>query len=281
MFHPQTQTAHPPTTDRSTGAETGWAVPIITLIGTAVAIVAAFLGSGALGGTPIAEAAGGALSADATPLAPGSPAFRIWSVIYIGLIAYAIWQLFGIARRSQRQAQLRPWALASILLNSVWIWMVQLGSLIASVAVIALLLAVLIRIMYILGQERTGGWVEWLVSDVAFGLYFGWVLAATFANVWAWLADAGADVFLEIPMGVVGIVVAALIAVTAAVLDGGRVAPALATAWGLGWIAAARTEGQFESETLVWTAAVAAVVVLLSPALGLVRRRGQSAQTRV
>ena len=93
--------------------------------------------------------------------------------------------------------------------------------------------------------------MEWLVSDLAFGLYFGWVLAATFANTWAWLADAGADVFLEIPMGVVGIVVAALIAVTAAVLDGGRVAPALATAWGLGWIAAARTEGQFESETLV------------------------------
>ena len=160
-------TGHPPATERSTGAETGWALPVITLVGTAVAIAAAFLGSGALGGTPIAEAAGGALSADATPLAPGSPAFRIWSVIYLGLIAYAIWQLFGVARRSPRQAQLRPWALASILLNSVWIWMVQLGSLVASVAVILVLLAVLIRIMYILGRERTGGWVDRRLGGVA------------------------------------------------------------------------------------------------------------------
>ena len=72
-----------------------WVLPVITLIGTAIAIFTAFLGSGALGGTPISEAAGGALSADATPLAPGGTAFSIWSVIYLGLIGYTLWQLSG------------------------------------------------------------------------------------------------------------------------------------------------------------------------------------------
>lgn len=251
----------------------GWILPIATIVLTGVAIAAAFLGSGALGGTPINEAAGGALSADATPISPAGPAFRIWSVIYLGLIAYAVRQLFGVARRSERQAALRPWALASIVLNSVWIWMVQLGSLVASVIVIVVLLAVLIRIMFLLGRPRTGGWIEWLVSDASFGLYFGWVLVAVFANVWAWMADAGVGVFLEIPLGMVGVIVVAAVALSAAALNGGRVAPALATAWGLAWIAVGRTDGQHESGVLVSVAALAAVVVLLSPVLGFLRRR--------
>lgn len=251
----------------------GRILPIATIVLTGVAIAAAFLGSGALGGTPINEAAGGALSADATPISPAGPAFRIWSVIYLGLIAYAVWQLFGVARRSERQAAMRPWALASIVLNSVWIWMVQLGSLVASVIVIVVLLAVLIRIMFLLGRPRTGGWIEWLVSDASFGLYFGWVLVAVFANVWAWMADAGVGVFLEIPLGMVGVIVVAAVALSAAALNGGRVAPALATAWGLAWIAVGRTDGQHESGVLVSVAALAAVVVLLSPVLGFLRRR--------
>lgn len=264
----------PPARPATTGsAPASWVLPVLTLLGTLLAISAAALGSGAFGGTPVNEAAGGALSADATPLAPAGPAFRIWSVIYLGLIGYALWQLSGPARRSPRQAALRPWALAAIVLNALWIWTVQLGSLTVSVAVIAVLLAVLIRIMFLLGAARTGGRVEWLLSDVTFGLYFGWVLAASFANTWAWLADAGLNAFRETPVAVVGLVVAAAVAISAAWFSGGRVPPALATGWGLAWIAVGRAEGQFASEPLVWVAGLAAILVLLSPLPGLIRRR--------
>jgi len=95
---------------------------------------------------------------------------------------------------------------------------------------------------------------------------------ATFANTWAWLADLGVDAVQKIPAGVAGIVVATAVAVAAALLDGGRVAPALATAWGLAWIAVGRTEGQFESPALVWAAGIAAAVVLLAPVLRRLRR---------
>ena len=97
-------------------------VPVITVIAVAVSIVTAFVGSGAVGGTPISQAAGGAFSSDGTPLSPAGPAFSIWSVIYLGLIAYAVWQLFPAARRSDRHRALRPWAIASALLNAAWIW---------------------------------------------------------------------------------------------------------------------------------------------------------------
>jgi len=59
----------------------------------AFALIGAFVGSGAAGGTPIQDAAGGALAADATLIAPATPAFSVWSVIYLGLIVYAVWQL--------------------------------------------------------------------------------------------------------------------------------------------------------------------------------------------
>lgn len=252
---------------------TGWAMPVITLLGVAAAIVAAFVGSGALGGTPVAEAAGGALSADATPVAPAGSAFSIWSVIYLGLIAYALWQLTPTARRSTRQRALRPWALASVLLNPAWIWTVQLDQIAVSVLVIAILLAVLIRIMYILGAPRTGGAVELVVTDGTFGLYLGWVSVATLANTFAWLAAEGVDPVTEIPLGLVGLVAAAGIGVATALLSRGRVAPALATAWGLAWVAVGRTEGRFEAAELVWTAAGASALVLSVAVLNWLRAR--------
>lgn len=256
----------------------GWAMPVITLLGAILAIVTAFIGSGALGGTPIAEAAGGALSTDATPIAPAGTAFSIWSVIYLGLAAYSLWQLTPTARRSERQRALRPWALVSMLLNAAWIWTVQWDLLAVSVAVIVVLLAVLVRILYILGRPRSGGWTEMLLTDGSFGLYFGWVLVAAFANLYAWLASAGVDVFLEIPVAVAGIIVAGTVAAVAALLDGGRIAPALATAWGLVWVAVARSSGEFESPVLVWCAAIAAGVVLVAAVI--MRLRTSSAAPR-
>ena len=257
-------------------AATGWFLPIVTVLGVAAAIVAAFIGSGALGGTPINEAAGGALSADATPIAPAGTAFSIWSVIYLGLAAYAIWQLTPTARRSPRQKAVRPWALASAVLNALWIWTVQLGWLAVSVLVIVVLLAVIIRLMFLLSAPRTGGLVEKVVTDGTFGLYLGWVSVAFLANTYAWLADAGIDIFTRIQLGVVGIVVAAGIGIATALLSGGRIAPALATSWGLAWVSVGRTEGAFESPELVWTAVLAVIVVLFIALAANVTARSRS-----
>ena len=47
------------------------------VVSAVVAVVVSLLGSGAWIGTPIAEAAGGALSATSTLVAPAGPAFSI------------------------------------------------------------------------------------------------------------------------------------------------------------------------------------------------------------
>jgi hypothetical protein len=247
---------------------------VAVLVGSLLAVAGAFLGSGALGGTPIAEAAGGALSADATHLAPGSPAFSIWSVIYTGLVAYAVWQVLPAQRRDPRQRRLGWLVLASMVLNAVWIGVVQAGALALSVVVIVTLLVTLAAVLVRMGERPPSGWVERLVVDGTLGLYLGWVSVATAANVAAALASAG---FTDPPGGadawaVVVLAVVALLGVAVARYSGGRLGVALAMAWGLVWIAVARAGGEPRSTTTALAAAGAAAVVLASAVLFRLRR---------
>ena len=123
-------------------------------------IIGSVIGVGVFGGTRIAEAAGGALSADATYLAPASPAFSIWSVIYTGLGAYTIYQWLPSQRASDRQRRLGWLVAASLILNAAWILSVQAGSVPLSVVVIAALLVVLAMIFerYCPQPSRTACW---------------------------------------------------------------------------------------------------------------------------
>lgn len=251
-----------------------WFMPILTVVAVAAALVLSFIGSGALGGTPISEAADGALSADATPIAPAGPAFSIWTVVYLGLMIYAIYQLLPRQRASERQAALRPWAAASAVLNAGWILTVQAGSVLGSVAVIVVLLAVLIRMLVILDNTSSPSWFEAFIVDGTFGLYLGWVCVATTANIAALIGTTGLSTFSGWQWAAIGIlVVVVIIGVGLAIYFRGRIAPALAIAWGLSWIAAARTDGEFASQTIVWGAAIAAATVLISTIAARVSKR--------
>ena len=64
-------------------------------------VVGTLFGVGVIG-TRVEESSGGALAADATLIAPATPAFSIWSVIYLGLAAYTIWQWLPWAATSAR-----------------------------------------------------------------------------------------------------------------------------------------------------------------------------------
>jgi hypothetical protein len=244
---------------------------VVVIVSMVLAIVGSAFGSGAFGGQPIQQASGGALAADSTLLAPGVGAFQIWSVIYLGLAAYAVLQALPSRRASARHRRIGWLAAASMLLNAAWIISVQLDLLdlldllVLSVPVIVALLAVLIAIVLRLGP--VDGPAERIVTDGTFGIYLGWVTIATVANVTAVLKAAGFS-GLELPAdgwAVAVLVVAAAIGVLTAARDGARVSPALALAWGLAWIAVARSAAAPESAPVAVAAAVAAVVVLAAP----------------
>ncbi|WP_157984066.1 tryptophan-rich sensory protein [Nesterenkonia muleiensis] len=255
---------------------------LLMVLATAAAVVAAFFGSGAVGGTDMQEAVGGWLGADATPLAPASGAFRIWSVIYLGLVGYALWQLSTTARGSARQHRLRLWAILSVVLNAVWLWVVQLGWLGVSVLVMLMLLAVLVRILLLMEASPAQSRVERLLTDGTFGLYLGWICVATAANIAAWLGSLGTEGFQAWEAATVSVIAAVTaLGIALGLWTNGRIAPALSLAWGLAWIVEARNQGSFESPLLVVAAGVAAGLVLVAPlAVPWIRLAKESASAR-
>lgn len=229
-----------------------------------IAVVGGFLGSGAVIGTPIAEAAGGALAADATPVAPGTGAFQIWGPIYLGLLAYAVWQFLRPQAGADRHRRLGLPLGLSMVLNAAWILSVQAGLLALSVPVIVALLAVLAWAFRIAATTVSTRTIDAVITDGTIGLYLGWVSVATAANITAWLSAAGFRGFGAAPdVWSVGVVlVAGAVGVAVAIWGRGRIAPTLALCWGLAWVAVARLGGAPHSVPTAVAALVAVLAVL-------------------
>jgi hypothetical protein len=268
------------TTAVATGADV--VRQIVVLVSALVAVALAAFGSGAFGGASVSDAAGGALSATATTVAPATTAFSIWSVIYLGLIAYAVHQVLPRQRAVTRHRRLGYWVAASMLLNAGWLFAaVQLGSVWLGAAVIVVLLLVLARIFVICFHTASGGWVDAIVTDGTMGLYLGWVSVATVANIAAALVSSGFDGF-ALPAGfwsAVVLGVAALAGVAIAFAGRGRIAPALSLSWGLAWIAVGRLAGEPEN-TVAGVAAIIAAVVVLGVTVAVRVARGRVDATR-
>lgn len=223
-----------------------------------VCLAGSLVGVGVFGGTPIAEAADGLLSADATHLAPASSAFSVWTVIYIALGAYTVSQWWD--RTDERRI---AWlVVASLVLNAGWILSVQAGSVGGSVAVIVALLAVLAETFRRLLRVPPRSWVEAVAADGTVGLYLGWVSVATCANIAAALLGAGFTGGDRPELWAVGVLaVVAAVGVALAVVGRGRLAVAATLVWGLTWIAVARATGEPESMTTAIAAGAAAAVI--------------------
>ena len=235
-------------------------------VSAVLAVIGSFIGSGAAGGTPVQDAAGGALAADATLIAPGTGAFSIWSLIYLGLLAYAVWQFLPAQRTAERHRRIGYLVAASLVLNAAWILGIQFDLLWLSVPIIVALLVVLVAAFRRCLAFPPRNALDALVTDGTVGLYLGWVIVATAANVTAALVAAGFDGW-GIPAetwAVVVLAVAGLVGVALAVWDRGRIAPTLSIAWGLSWIAVARLTDAPESSVTGIAAIVAAAAVVLA-----------------
>lgn len=237
---------------------------IVVALTVAGAVVGAVFGSGLLGGTSIADAAGGAFAADATVLAPAGAAFAIWSVIYLGLVGYALWQLVPAQAAKPIHRTVGYGVAASALLNAVWIVCIQAWRTAESFVIIVILLGVLlVTFVRVCRRPRRGTVAEIVLVDGTIGLYLGWVVVAACANLAAWMGAVGMTAWTQAPgaPGVIALIVAGLIAAFTA-WRGGRWAPAVGSAWGLAWIAVGRWSGDPEAPVVASTAVVLAVIVL-------------------
>ncbi len=211
------------------------------------------------------DAAGGALAADATLVAPGTGAFAIWTLIYLGLLAYAVWQFLPAQRSAARHRRLGYPIAASLLLNGAWILSVQFDRLGLSVPIIVALLVVLVVAFRTCLALPPRNLLDTIVTDGTVGLYLGWVTIATAANIAAVLAASGWDGWGIPPetWGVLVVALAGLVGIALAVWDHGRIAPTLSLGWGLAWIAVARLTDAPASTVVGITAIIAVIAIVL------------------
>lgn len=247
----------------------------VVTVSLVVCIVGSMYGAGVFGPPAVADAAGGALAADATLLAPAGPAFAIWSLIYLGLAVYTVWQWFpaqAVAARHRRTGWL---AAVSMLLNCVWLLTVRADQLWLSVVVILALAGVLGTIVARLADDGADSAADTWITDGTFGLYTGWVSVATCANITAVLVDAGLDPGRGAAEAWAAVVLAvvAVLAVVLARRTGGNLGIGLAMAWGLAWIAAGRLTDAPDSTLVGVLALVVALVALAVAANALLRSR--------
>lgn len=252
----------------------------LIIAAAAFMLIAAAIGAGAFGGASVEDLQDGALSAQGSYLAPAGPAFSIWSLIYLGLIAYTVWQAFPAQRQDPRQQSVGGWIAASMVLNGLWLVTARYLSLWLTVVVIALLLAVLARVIVVLGRFPARNLADRILTDGANGLHFGWVTIATVANTAAWLTQmAPQDWAQAADAWAIAVLIVVLVIGVAAAWATGRIAPAIATAWGLAWLAVGRLTGEPESTPTAITAIVVAVLLLVAAVAASLRRRRAAPQS--
>lgn len=118
-----------------------------------------------------------------TGFTPPGWVFGIWSLIYLGLLAFSFAAWRGSSRLQGRITPVLNLYYLSALGNAGWIlvWHYELVAL--SVAFMLLILASLIGIFRRLRVSRSAGIKEFLVLDGPFSLYLGWITAATLVNL--------------------------------------------------------------------------------------------------
>jgi hypothetical protein len=197
---------------------------------------------------------------------PASYVFAIWGLIYVGLIAFAIFQALPSQKANPRLRRARPWLAASGLANIAWIllWHYEQFALTMVVMLALLLTLVLTYLRLEVGRAPASGRERWLLQ-VPVGIYLGWVSVATIANAASLLWVLGWDGFGLDPAiwTVVMIAVALLIGGSLALQRGDRTVP-LVLAWAFVGIAIRNAATPTLSISAWLAAGMAAFVAILA-----------------
>jgi hypothetical protein len=119
---------------------------------------------------------------------PAGYVFAIWSVIYLGWIAFAIFQFQPSQKGSPRLRRLGYLFALSNLVNAAWLFCWHYNRFGLSVLVMLLLLGLLIASYLRLNVNRSSvSRLEYWCVDVLFSVYQGWITVATVANISDWL----------------------------------------------------------------------------------------------
>jgi benzodiazapine receptor len=204
---------------------------------------------------------------------PAGYAFSIWGLIFLGLIAFAVYQALPAQRENARLRRVGYLFALSCVANISWLFLwhyeVFVLTLVAMLALLLLLIAIYLRLD--IGRAQVGGVERWLV-DVPFSVYLGWITVATIANVTVVLDYLGWNGWGISPqVWTVIMLFAGLVIATAMSLTRGDVAYSLVLIWA--YVGIAVKHG--DTPVVAVTAWVTAALIGLMLVIGVLLKRGR------
>lgn len=148
-----------------------------------------------------------------TYFVPAGYVFTIWSLIYLGIIVFALYQL---KTQAGTIMPIRLWFIISCVANSVWIVLWHYGYIYFTVPVMVVLLVSLIMIYQQSKLMPIGKKFEYWCVRAPFSVYLGWISVATIANISAALYAANWNGFGLAPQiwSVIMMSIAAVLAIS-------------------------------------------------------------------
>jgi hypothetical protein len=202
---------------------------------------------------------------------PAGYVFAIWGLIYIGLLAYAIFQVLPSQKENPRLQATGWWVVLGGFANSTWIFLWHYELFIGTLAAMLVLLASLIATYRGLGigEIKVKKSETWAVR-IPFSVYLGWITVATVANVTDVLDYLKWNAFGIAPQAWFLIVLVAVLAISFLMsLNRRDVAYILVILWALVGIGY-----KFSSEPLIWISSlVTALLVALGLLYSLIKRK--------
>lgn len=207
---------------------------------------------------------------------PAGYVFSIWGLIYVGLIAYAIYQLLPAQAQNPDLSAIGYIFVLSSLANMAWIflWHYQIFPLtiVAMLTILVCLIVIYLRLN--IGRKQVSPGMRWFVH-LPFSIYLGWITVATIANFtslldyWNWSGWGISPEMWTVIMLAVATVVGGLMS-----FRRGDVAFAAVLIWAFVGIAIKHSDNAVVSAA-AWAAAIATLILLI---IGVYRFRKQVSQ---
>ncbi|MFB2893427.1 tryptophan-rich sensory protein [Aerosakkonemataceae cyanobacterium BLCC-F50] len=153
-------------------------------------------------------------------ITPANYAFAIWGLIYLGLIAYSLYQFRPSQRGRSTIQQVNALVILASLAQIFWVYLFTLRFFWLSVVAMLIILLPLIRIYLLLrnGRSQVSRDRRWF-AQIPFSIYLGWISVATIVNIASALYISGWDGWGINDTGwtaimlIIGTVIAAIVAI--------------------------------------------------------------------
>ena len=122
---------------------------------------------------------------------PAGYVFSVWGIIYIGLIAFTVWQALPKNREDSRMRTIGWWFVLGSIANTLWLVFWHYQHVAITLPIMLVLLATLIYTASVLQKIPATSRAERLCVDLPFSIYMGWISVATVVTASVVLFDNG------------------------------------------------------------------------------------------